>query len=133
MKKVQRIPFVDFCQRNYVNESFVRKAKRHIAQNKSFYIRVGGYTIFFICCAIDGASAASGIDVGARKMYDKICGIAKWIIAGKGALDVTNTIMTGDMASLKPKILSYVVAFFSLLGLPWLLDQVEVLFNEASK
>lgn len=131
MKKVQKIPFVDFVQRSYISESFVKKAKRHIAKNKSFYITISGYTVFFLLCADGSVFASSGIDIGARKMYTKVCAIGKWAIVVKGGLDVINTVMTGDMGSLKSKIISYIVAFCSLMGLPWLLDQVEVLFNEA--
>jgi hypothetical protein len=132
VKKVQKISFVNFVQRNYVNESFIKKAKRHIAQNKSFYITVGGYVVIFLLTGIDSVDAATGIDVGARKMYKKVCDIGKWAIVVKGGIDVVNTVLSGDMTSLKTKILSYVVAFISLLGLPWLLDQVEIMFNEAN-
>jgi hypothetical protein len=132
MKKVQKINFVDFCQRNYVNESFIRKAKRHIAQNKSFYITVGGYVVLFLITGIDSSYADSGFDLKAEKMYKKVCGIGKWVIAVKGGFDVMNTITTGDMSALKTKVISYVVAYLSLLGLPWLLDQVEVLFEDGA-
>lgn len=76
--------------------------------------------------------ANDGLDTVARKFYfDNFIGIAKWIIVGKGGWDIVSRTMKEDFDGAKRGILQYMLIFAVLMGLPWALEQVEVIFQEA--
>jgi hypothetical protein len=115
--------------------SFTEKAKRHIKKNKSFYITVAGYTIFFICAGSFDVSAAGQMDIDGKgkQLYTKlVLGVGKWIVMFKGAFDIVQSAMAGDLASVKTKMIGYLLIFLALLGLPWAFDQVQDLIDSAN-
>lgn len=109
-------------------ESFIKKAKKHIQRNKSFYISVAGTTLIFLFVG-DSAFAASRIDQKAKVIYEQLVDIGKWIIIVKGAIDIIQTASQGDMDSVKSKFIKYVITFLFLLALPWAMDEIQDLFK----
>ena len=71
------------------------------------------------------------IDVKAHHIYDKICLIGKWIIVIKGGVDIISSMSQGELDAMKKKVLGYVVGYLALLGLPWILDQASLLFDNS--
>ncbi|MGI0016639.1 MAG: hypothetical protein ACREBU_24715 [Nitrososphaera sp.] len=136
MKKIQRMSLHQFLNGDVVDqESFVKKAKKHIVQNKSFYIVVGGMTMFFLFCGFDGAAVAAGsngIDRGMSALYKRLISIGKWILVIKGAIDVIQSVTTGDFEIAKKRALGYLLSFLILLGLPWAFGEMERLFDGLS-
>lgn len=131
MKKLQCMSIHQFLNGQYDRESIIRKVQRHIGQNKSFYISVAGYSVFFLFCGIDGsAMAASGIDHGMSQMYKKVLSVGKWILIIKGGIDVIQSVTTGEFEMARKRAIGYILSFLILLGLPWAFGEVERLFDD---
>lgn len=127
MKKGMTIP--QFMNGQFADENFTKKVMQHINRNKTFYITVGAYTLIFICVGVD-ASAASQIDVKASAIYKKLVSVARWIIIVKAAFDIIQSATSGDFASVKTKLVGYIITFLVLLGLPWAFEQIDGLFQD---
>lgn len=133
MKKIQTMSIPQFINGHFVDESFARKAINHIKRNKNFYITVGCYAVFFICCGLDASAATAGeFDHKAVKIYNKLISVGKWIVIVKAGIDVINTATQGDFGSVKTKLIGYLVVFLTLLGLPWAFDQIDGLFQDTT-
>ena len=72
--------------------------------------------------------AATGIDVGGRRMHAKIVGVGKWVIVIKGSIDCIQSVLNGDIQSAKRQFFGYLLCFAIMLALPWGLDEIEGLF-----
>jgi hypothetical protein len=111
---------------------FMDKMKHHIVKNKSFYITVGGATVFFLFCWFDFASAAGQMDIDSKgeSIYKRIVlGAGKWVVIFKGAFDIVQSATAGDLQSVKVKLIGYLLVFVTLLGLPWAFKEIEGLFS----
>lgn len=129
MRKHQRMSIKQFVN-GIEEQSITEKIKHHISRNKTFYIHVAGATIIFLFCGFDGSASASSIDVGARKIYDKLLNIGKWVIVIKGGIDFIQTVTNGDLDGAKKKFLTYLLIFAALHALPWSMDEIEKMFKE---
>jgi hypothetical protein len=135
MKKIKRMSIREFMNGQMDQENFIKKAQKHINQNKSFYITVGGMTIFFLTCGFDGSAMAAGttgIDRGMSEMYKKLLSVGKWILVIKGAIDTIQSVTSGDFELAKKRSLGYLLSFLILLGLPWAFGEMEKLFDDLS-
>lgn len=133
MRKIQRMSLHDFLH-GVDQETFLDKAKRHIAENKTFYVTVAGCTLIFLFCGFDGSALAdTGIDRKANSIYRKILGVGKWVIIIKGGLEIIQNASNGDYNSVKTKFFSCLLIFLALLALPWAMDEIEDLFDWTAK
>lgn len=135
MKKIQRYSIHEFMKGQLDQEHFIQKARKHIAKNSTFYITVGGMTIFFLFCGFDGsalAAGSTGIDRGMSEMYKKLLSVGKWVLVIKGAIDVIQSVTSGDFETAKKRSLGYLLSFLILLGLPWAFGEMEKLFDGLS-
>lgn len=73
--------------------------------------------------------AATGIDVGGRRIHTKIVGIGKWVIVIKGSIDCIQSVLNGDFQAAKKQFFGYLLCFAIMLALPWGLDEIEGLFK----
>lgn len=73
--------------------------------------------------------AATGIDARGAQIHMKLVGIGKWIIVGKGTVDIIQNVLNGDTDTAKSKFMGYLLMFALLLALPWGLNEVEALFR----
>ena len=72
--------------------------------------------------------AATGIDVGAQRMYAKIVSVGKWVIIIKGGIDCIQSALSGDFQSAKKQAFGYLMVFFIMLALPWGMNEIEAMF-----
>lgn len=88
---------------------------------------VGGFMFF------GDIAFAESLDEKAKQIYfEKFLGIAKWIIIGKGGWDIVSKALKEDFDGAKRSVIQYIVVFATLLGLPWMLGQIEDIFKEES-
>lgn len=88
---------------------------------------VGGFMFF------GDIAFAESLDEKAKQIYfEKFLGIAKWIIIGKGGWDIVSKALKEDFDGAKRSVIQYIVVFATLLGLPWMLNQIEDIFKEES-
>lgn len=139
MKKIQRMSVREFLHdQSSLEESFIQKAKNHIAKNKSFYITVGSMTIFFLCTAFDQSAMAAGstgpmdVDGKMTSVWYGLAGVGKWLIIFKAATDIVKDMLHGDMDGAKSKVWKYIIAFALLLGLPTVMGWVEDIVTDLS-
>jgi len=100
----------------------------HLEKNKKFYITLG-YSLA-ASILLDPSSAFADINAGGQRIHAKLCTIGKWVIVVKGSIDTIQSILNGDFAAAKQHFWAYLMSFAVLLGLPWILDQVEGVFKE---
>jgi hypothetical protein len=74
-------------------------------------------------------AASTGIDIGAEKVYKKLVNIGKWVIIIKGGIDTIKSVADGDMHGVKKNVLGYGVTYAVLWGLPWMMHEIEKLFE----
>jgi hypothetical protein len=130
--KVQTVGSVsEFLHRNEALP-FSVKAERHF-KKYGFVYKVIGTTIIIIMSGgvLNHVSASGlGIEVGAEKLYSKLLVIGKWVIIFKGGFDIIKNLTNGDMDSAKKGFMSYLLIYLLLFGLPWVMDEIEVLFGD---
>jgi len=100
---------------------------KHLERNKKIYVAVGYAVAASIL--LDPGTAFADINASGHKIHAKLCAIGKWVIVVKGSIDTIQSILNGDFAAAKQHFWSYLMCFAVLLGLPWVLDQVEGVFN----
>lgn len=86
-----------------------------------------------ILCSIfllNSTFAYAGIDAAGNKMYYKLVEIGKWVIIFKGAIDIIQSIISGDTLAAKKLFLGYLFAYAVLFALPWCMNEVESVFKE---
>lgn len=90
---------------------------------------ITGLTVGFVLLTGFDVSAATGIDAGMEQMYTKLLNVGKWCIIIKGAFDVVNNMMQGDIGSVKKNVLGYMLVYALLQGLPWGMNQIDEAFK----
>jgi hypothetical protein len=102
--------------------------KRHFKKYGAVYKAAG---ISLILLSSGGTALAStGIEAGARTLYYELANIGKWIIIFKGGIDVVKAIGEGDVSTIKKAILTSLLSYLLLLGLPYGMDRVGELFDK---
>lgn len=134
MAAVQTMTIPQFLTESYKivaeENRLINKLISHMERNKIAY-RIIGTTIFVLLASVDVAFAAStGIDAGGRKIYSKLTSIGKWAIIVKGGWSVINDTLKGDFDVAKKSFFQYLMVYVILLGLPWALNEVEVVFKD---
>ncbi|MFZ7945648.1 hypothetical protein [Neobacillus sp. 19] len=113
-------------------ESFSSKVERHFKKYGMIY-KVAGITFIILASGIGSHTFAAGfIDVEATKLYRELVGIGKWFIAFKGGVEVIKSVGSGDFDSAKKSFFSYLLTYLFLLALPYGLDKVDSIFNNAT-
>lgn len=115
----------------------VRKLPQSVAKkivSRGTLVKCAGLTLVIFAGLETSAFAAdTGIDIGARKLYSRLMNVAKWVIAFKGGIETLKNMADGDHLAVKKNALGYGLTFFILLALPWGLDQIQILFEEAQR
>jgi hypothetical protein len=123
--KVQTVGSVsEFLRRQ--EEPLSVKVERHF-KKYGFVYKAAGITIILL--ASGGTVFASDLDVEARSLYRELVRIGKWIIAFKGAFDILRALSDGDINAAKKTLISSLITFLILLGLPYGLDKVDKVFS----
>lgn len=110
----------------------------HWRKHHKTYIQITGIAVSVLIMGaadpsvVTAATGATGIDIKAHHIYDKLCLIGKWIIVVRGGIDIISSMSQGELDSMKKKIVAYIVGYVALLGLPWILDQASLLFDGTS-
>lgn len=124
-RREERMSIKEFYARDFEMERIERKKKVYKAAIKTGLTA----TILFSTPHI-GLAAGTGIDAGAKVIYDKILLVGKWIIIVKGAIDTINNTAQGDFASAKRSFLSYLIIYLILKAFPWAMNEVDNVFSE---
>jgi hypothetical protein len=97
-----------------------------------FVYKVVGPTVIILIAGggFDYAFASSGIETGAQRLYDKLLSIGKWIIIFKGGFDIIKFTAAGDFEGAKKGLLSYLLIYIFLFGLPWAMDEIDTIFKD---
>lgn len=127
--KVKSMSIPDFIRNGWEEERAIDLFIAHLERNKIKY-RIVGTTIIVFLGMSEAAFASSGIDIAGKKLYDKLIGVAKWVIIFKGGMDIIKSMTDGDMPGAKKSAMGYAFTFLLLLALPWMLEQIEGLFHE---
>lgn len=102
-------------------------------RSKDTFIKAASVSVaLFIATPDVSFAAGTGIDVGAEKIYKKLVNIGKWVIIVKGGIDTIKTVADGDLPSAKKNFLGYGVTYAILWGLPWMMAEIEKLFDDMS-
>lgn len=108
----------------------INKLITHMKKHRVAY-RIVGTTIFIMLASADVAFAAStGIDIGGRRIYNKLLSVGKWAIIVKAAWETIHNTIKGDFEIAKKSFFSYAMVYLILLALPWIMDQIDTLFQE---
>lgn len=125
MTKTESMSINEFMSRDFKLE------RTESRRNKiKLVVTVSGITLAITFSGLDIVNATSGIDIQARKIYDKLLTVGKWIIVIKGGIDTINHSVQGDFDTAKKSFLSYLIVYLVLNGLPWAMDEVDKVFNE---
>lgn len=133
MPKIQAVSIPEFMKNGFPAPS--NPVIQHFKKHHKLYIHISGLAI---SCLIVGfgdptivhAAGTQTIDIKAHHIYSKLCMIGKWIIVVRGGVDIISTMTQGELDTMKKKIIGYVIGYLALLGLPWILDQANALFND---
>jgi hypothetical protein len=134
MGDVKRVDVIDLQSflRKEKEETFIvvdlKDVRNHFKSNRKMY-SIAGLSLVMVGIP-DIAFASTGIDAGARKIYDKLLLVGKWIIIIKGGIDIITAITNGEVDLAKKRFLGYLIAYAALQALPWGMDQVDLLFKE---
>lgn len=131
MKKFTKVETMSV--REFMNgkerEAWSEKVARHFEKYGMVYKIAGGTIVILMAGGgFDYAFAASGIEIGAEKLYAKLMNVGKWIIIFKGGFDTVKHMVSGDFDSAKKGFLSYLIVYLFLLGLPWAMNEVDAIF-----
>lgn len=113
---------------NYDRKQERKDKMKKIVKKSGFIVMTGGLMIV----SSDIVNASDGIDKSASKIYDKLLDVGKWIIIIKGGIDTINFTIQGDFDHAKKCFLSYLVVYMVLQGLPWAMNEVDMVFEEIS-
>jgi hypothetical protein len=112
-------------------EAFSTKIKHHLDKYGIVYKVVGTTVIILVAGGgFDYAFASSGIEAGAEKLYAKLLSVGKWIIIFKGGFDTIKNMANGDFDSAKKGFVGYLLVYLLLFGLPWAMDEIDIIFKE---
>lgn len=127
MIKTMSIP--DFIRYGWQEESKVDVFFAHLKRHKIKYRIIGTAIILFLGVS-SVAFASTGIDAGAEKIYRKLINIGKWVIICKGGIETIKSAADGDFEQVKRGFLGYGVTYAILWGLPWMMEEIEKLFED---
>lgn len=131
MRRTEVMTISEFMSRDFVIEDQIARIKR-----KKNIINVTlktGICLTFIFMATQGIVGAEGldmIDTKANDIYVKLLTIGKWFIIVKGALQTINKLLQGEDKTALKTFVSYLVVYVILKGLPWVFDQVDIVFKD---
>jgi hypothetical protein len=122
----------EFLNGRQVEESLGAKVERHINKYGSFY-RIGAVTVVILLSGGHALAAGlmdtSPLDREAIKIYHEIVRIGKWLIIIKGGIDIIKCIGDGDFQAAKKHCFSYIMIYLLLLGLPYGMQKVDMVFD----
>jgi hypothetical protein len=128
--KEQRMSIKEFLN-GREPETFSSIVKRHLDKYGIVYKVVGATVIILVAGGgFDSAFASSGIEAGAEKLYAKLLSVGKWIIIFKGGFDTIKNMANGDFDSAKKGFVGYLLVYLLLFGLPWAMDEIDMIFKE---
>jgi hypothetical protein len=130
-RKIKTVPWSDI-KSNEQPVCFVIDGHRfsgHMRSHGRKYIMIG-ISIALLNGLSSDVFASSGLDVGARKIYDKIINVGKWVIIVKGGIDCIQGVANGDLQETKKKFMGYLLIYALLFALPWAMDEIKTLFDE---
>jgi hypothetical protein len=129
--KEQRMSIKEFLNGGREPETFASIVKRHLDKYGIVYKVVGATVIILVTNgSFDYAFASSGIEAGAEKLYAKLLSVGKWIIIFKGGFDTIKNMANGDFDSAKKGFVGYLLVYLLLFGLPWAMDEIDIIFKE---
>jgi hypothetical protein len=129
--KTEVIKFSDFTDGTWNRQQIqLEKIKQDRFRKIEMTVRVGLMVVTLVAIPVD-VFAASGVDVAGKRLYKRLLNIGKWVIVIKGGIDLIQSMFNGDMQKAKSTFMTYLLIFAALLGLPFALDEIENLFNEA--
>lgn len=129
--KVMSIP--DFLRDGWREERTIDVVFAHMERHKVKYRVIGSTVVLFIGLsgvAFAADTSTAGIDKRANEIYHKILSVAKWVIVGKGAIDIIKHVSDGDLQAAKKGFLGYALVYGMLYALPWALDEIDHLFEK---
>lgn len=114
------------------------KVAAHFAKYGIVYKVVGATVVIFVAgggmdyafAAEAVQTAASGIEIGAEKLYMKLLSLGKWVIIFKGGFDTIKHMAAGDLPEAKKGFVGYLLIYLLLFGLPWAMDEIDAIFKE---
>ncbi|MBP1924568.1 hypothetical protein J2Z76_000421 [Sedimentibacter acidaminivorans] len=88
--------------------------------------------VVFLCVVflLNSTLAYAGVDATGNKLYYKLVGIGKWVIIFKGAIDIIQSVISGDFQAAKKMFMGYLFAYAILFALPFCMNEVENIFKE---
>lgn len=114
---IRIFPFYRGIRKNFFNKKLLR------------CVGVTAVTILLISCSPLPAQAALGIESGGMRIYSSIVSLGKWVIIIKGSIDCIQSVLAGDFQSAKKQFFGYLMCFAIMLGLPWAMNEIEVMFK----
>jgi hypothetical protein len=108
------------------------KVLRFIDENQATLWQGAGYAvvILFAGAGFETAFASGGLDEHAAKIYDKLLGVGKWVIVGKGGIETIKAVASSDLPAAQRNFLQYLLIYALLWALPWGMNEVENMFIE---
>ncbi len=96
--------------------------------SRSFFLLIGlGLVLLLIPDLV--LAAPGGIEAGGRRIHTTVVNIGKWVIIVKGTVDCIQSVLAGDFQMAKRQFFGYLMCFAIMLGLPWGLNEIEVIFK----
>lgn len=130
MAVTQTMSIPDFLRGAEWEDTTIRSIIAHFEKHKIKYRIIGTVVVLFLGLSDVTFAASTGIDAGANKIYRKLVNIGKWVIIIKGAIDTLKSVSDGDLPATKKNFLGYGVTYLILLGLPWMMSEIEKLFQD---
>jgi hypothetical protein len=140
MKRIRSVgtvsEFIHLRDSDKKEYEILSKLKAHLDRHHIAYKVAGTLIIITVAGGIDFAStaeAASNIDKAVMPLYQKLVNLGKWVIIFKGGSATIKAIGQGDIPAVQKNLISYVLVYLVLLGLPWCLDQAEDVFGDMER
>jgi hypothetical protein len=127
MRSPESMSISEFMSRDFAKEFRIKRINR-----RKFVLKAAGLTAIVMLGAPDLSFATTSLDEGASKVYYKLVSIGKWIIIFKGAISTISEVSKGDFDAAKRQFISYLFVYLLLLGLPWGMNQVDLIFKDIS-
>lgn len=131
MAKVETMTISQFMNRNCHTGKSIDQVVQFLCRHKIAFRIVGVTLVIFASGVLDvSAFAATGIDEGATKIYEKLLNVGKWVIIIKGAWETIHNTIKGDFDTAKKSFLQYLLVYVILLAFPWAMSEVDNLFHD---
>lgn len=126
--KTMSIP--DFVRNGWQEERVIDTFLAHLNRHKIAYRIIGTTVILFIGLTdVTFAASGTGIDAGANQLYKRVINIGKWVIIVKGGIETIKNAADGDFQSVKKGFLGYGITYAVLWALPWMMHEIEKMFE----